>query len=67
MHNQIIPLLLGMLVGGVLAGLGWGVLRAGWLRRGPPWLRSTDSMLVWFLIVAMFALGAFVTYAVLEL
>lgn len=67
MHNQIIPLLLGMLVGGVLAGLGWGVLRAGWLRHGPPWLRSTDSMLVWFLIVAMFALGAFVTYAVLEL
>jgi len=67
MHNQIIPLLLGVLVGGVLAGVGRNVLRDGRLWRNSPRLHAADSTLVWFLVVAMFALGAFVTYAVLQL
>lgn len=64
--EQIVPLLIGVLVG-LLVSLIVGGL---WSARAQPhnlsWLTAHDRVMGWLLILATFALGVFVAYALLR-
>ena len=68
-----ILLLLSVLAGLLLGTIAWGLLRIRWQKASNDWIEpgdeasSDDKVLLGFLAVAAFALGAFITYAVLGL
>ena len=68
-----ILLLLGMAAGLLLGVLAWGFVRLQWRKSRNDWIEpgdeasSGDEVLLGLLAVAAFALGAFVTYALLGL
>ena len=65
--EQVVPLLIGLLIG-LLVSLIVGGL---WSARAHPlnfaWLNTHDRVMGWLLMLAMFALGMFVTYVLLRL
>ena len=64
--EQIVPLLIGLLIGllvSLIVGSWWSA-RTQTLNLA--WLNAHDRVMVWLLILAMFALGVFVAYAVLR-
>ncbi len=64
--EQIVPLLMGLLIG-LLVSL---IVGSWWSARAQPlnfaWLNAHDRVMVWLLVIAMFALGVFVAYVVLR-
>jgi len=64
--EQIVPLLLGLLIG-LLVSL---IIGSWWSARTQAlnlaWLNAHDCVMVWLLILAMFALGVFVAYVLLR-
>ena len=63
---RVAPLLLSVLVGALLSLVAWGFRQA----RGRPVsvaaAGTRHDVLLWLLVLAAFALGAFVTYALLR-
>ena len=57
-----IPLILSVLAGLVVGLVTWGILRLR-LRKGDELAGAQDEAVVGLLVLAAFALGAFVTYA----
>jgi hypothetical protein len=64
--EQIVPLLIGLLIG-LLVSL---IVGSWWSARAHPhdlsWLTVHDRVMGWLLILATFALGVFVAYALLR-
>jgi hypothetical protein len=64
--EQIVPLLIGLLIG-LLVSL---IVGSWWSDRAQTinlaWLNAHDRVMVWLLILGMFALGVFVAYVVLR-
>ncbi len=63
----VIPILLGVLIGWVLALLAGGLGRFQNQRVGSLLMRIRGDVLVWLLILAAFTLGVFVTYVLMGL
>ncbi len=63
---RIVPLFLSVLVGLILGLLGWGYLRLRGRRDATAMLAVTDQVLTGLALLAAFALGAFLTYALLN-
>lgn len=64
--EQIVPLLIGLLIGllvSLIVGSWWSA-RTQTLSLG--WLNAHDCVMVWLLILAMFALGVFAAYVLLR-
>lgn len=64
MAESVIPLLLSLLVGFVLGVVTWGALRLAHRTDNAP-ATNQDHALLGFLALAAFALGAFLTYALM--
>lgn len=62
----VIPTLLGLLVGLLLGLVAWGFWRAWGHEIGDSLMGSRDDVLLGLLILAAFALGIFLTYALLS-
>jgi hypothetical protein len=67
LSGSMILLLLSVLAGLLLGTIAWGLLRIRWRKSGNDWIEPGDEILLGFLAVAAFSLGAFITYAVLGL
>jgi hypothetical protein len=63
---SVIPILLGILVGLLLGLVAWGFWRARGHEIGDSLMGSRDDVLLGLLILAAFALGIFLTYALLN-
>jgi uncharacterized membrane protein YedE/YeeE len=65
--TQIIPLLLGVLVGVLLSVVAWSFLSTRRHALGDDGVDIQDQVLLWLLILAVFGAGVFVTYVLLRL
>ncbi len=63
---RTVPLFLSILVGLVLGVLIWGYLHLRGRRDAAAMLATTDQVLAGLALLAVFALGAFLTYALLS-
>jgi hypothetical protein len=62
---QVVPLLLGVLVGLLLSLVAWGFFRSRRHRVGDALMEGRGDVLVGFLILAAFALGVFLIYVLI--
>jgi hypothetical protein len=65
--TQIVPLLIGMLVGALLSVMVWSVRQARSRTDMDAALDSQHQVLFWLLLLAMFTAGVFVTFALLRI
>ncbi len=63
--RNVIPVLLGVLVGAVLGLVVWGLQRSRSHVVGDSAIRTRGDMLVGLLVLAGFALGVFLTYVLI--
>lgn len=63
---RVAPLLLSALVGALLSLVVWGFRQARTHAMNPAPAEAGNDLLLWLLVLAAFALGAFVTYALLH-
>ena len=61
----VIPILLVVLIGLVLALVTWGLWRSQNQRAGNLLMGARGDVLVWLLILAAFTLGIFITYVLM--
>lgn len=64
---RIIPPLLSLLVGLVISGIAWGLVRSRRQVVNDALMGTRDNLLLGFLILAAFILGACVTYFLLSI
>lgn len=67
LSGSVIILLLSILVGLLLGVVAWGFLRVRGHKIGADQMESGDELLLGLLVLAAFASGAFLTYALLGL
>jgi hypothetical protein len=67
LSGSAILLLLSVLAGLFLGSVAWGLMRVRWREARSYWIEPGDEILLGLLAVAAFALGAFITYALLGL
>ncbi len=65
--TQIVPLLIGMLVGALLSVVVWSLWRTRNNTFADATLDSQHQVLFWLLLLAMFTAGVFVTFALLRI
>jgi hypothetical protein len=65
--GNVITILLSILVGLLLGVVAWGFLRVQWHKIGNEWMEPGNELLLELLVLAAFALGVFLTYALLGL
>jgi divalent metal cation (Fe/Co/Zn/Cd) transporter len=64
---QFIPLFIGILVGVLLSFVGWSIARTRSNVFSDPTSDAQHQVLFWFVLVAVFVAGAFVTFVLLKL
>ena len=64
--RNVIPVLLGALVGAVLGLVVWGLQRSRSHAAGDSAIRTRGDMLVGLLVLAAFASGVFLTYVLIR-
>jgi len=64
---QLIPLLIGILVGVLLSVAAWSIGRTRSTVFSDTTIDIQQQVLFWFLLVAVFVAGAFVTFVLLKL
>lgn len=65
--EQVIPLLIGIVVGILLSVIAWSVTKARRQTTGDTTIDLQAQVLLWLLLVAVFSAGVFIAYLLLRL